>query len=67
MRGNTPIPQVLIRWEGMDTGDATWEDQEEFKLAHPNFNLEDKVTVNGGSIARDPITDTDPQDNESAE
>ncbi|KAK2357797.1 GDP-mannose transporter GONST3 [Trifolium repens] len=67
MRGYTPFSQVLIRWEGMDTADATWEYQEEFKLAHPNFNLEDKVTFNGGSIARDPIIDMDPQDNESAE
>jgi hypothetical protein len=67
MRGYTPFSQVLIRWEGMDTADATWEYQEEFKLAHPNFNLEDKVTFNGGNIARDPIIDMDPQDNESAE
>jgi hypothetical protein len=67
MRGNTPFSQVLIRWEGMDTADAIWEYQEEFKLAHPNFNLADKVTFNGGSIARDPIIDMDPQDNESAE
>ncbi|MCI24955.1 hypothetical protein A2U01_0046142, partial [Trifolium medium] len=67
MKGNTPIPQVLIHWEGMDKADTTWEDQEEFKLAHPNFHLEDKVTFNGGSIARDPIIDMDPQDNESAE
>ncbi|AES65293.1 hypothetical protein MTR_2g037720 [Medicago truncatula] len=51
MRGTTSIPQVLITREGLDTTAATWEDKTEITLTYPNFNLDDKVTVNGGSLA----------------
>ena len=29
--------------------EATWEDSGEFTKCYPNFNLEDKVSFNGGS------------------
>jgi hypothetical protein len=34
---------------------ATWEDRAEVLRTFPNFNLEDKVDVNGGSIVRNII------------
>ncbi|MCI32311.1 hypothetical protein A2U01_0053524 [Trifolium medium] len=34
---------------------ATWEDKAEILRTFPNFNLEDKVKVNGGSIVRNII------------
>ena len=32
-----------------------WEDKEEFKLSYPDFNLEDKVEVDEGSIDRSEV------------
>jgi len=55
MRGTTSIPQVLIAREGLDTTAATWEDKVDIMLTYPNFNLDDKVTVNGGSLACTPV------------
>ena len=34
----------------MSSLDATWEDVDKMKLDFQNFNLEDKVVVNGGGI-----------------
>lgn len=66
MRGTTSIPQVLIAREGLDTTAATWEDKADIMLTYPNFNLDDKVTVNRGSLACTPVIGLDPQTNESA-
>jgi hypothetical protein len=52
IQGSTPVPQMLIQWEGLDPSAATWEDKAEIELIYPNFNLGDKVNFNGGSIAR---------------
>jgi hypothetical protein len=39
--------RVLIQWAGLFPEDATWENYEEIKQAHPGFNLEDKVGFDG--------------------
>jgi len=44
------IPQVLIQWNFLDEQTTTWEDVAEIRAQFPNFNLEDKVPFNWGSI-----------------
>ncbi|KAJ1398081.1 Chromo-like domain superfamily [Sesbania bispinosa] len=48
LRGNQPIQQHLVKWEGLEDSHATWEDHTTLKEAYPDFNLEDKVVLNGG-------------------
>lgn len=51
MHNTTLVPQVLIQWNSLDDDDSTtWEDVADITSHFPNFNLEDKVTVHGGSI-----------------
>jgi hypothetical protein len=61
LKGPISAPQVLIKWQGLDASVATWEDKSEMREHYPNFNLEDNIVVNGGSIVRestmDPIID----------
>lgn len=40
--------QVLIKWEGLPTFEATWEDVEMIKERFPTFHLKDKVNLWGG-------------------
>nr|KYP37665.1 Transposon Ty3-I Gag-Pol polyprotein [Cajanus cajan] len=49
LRENQHIPQVLVQWEGLDISQVTWEDALTLQSEYPNFNLEDKVVVHGGS------------------
>ena len=42
------IQQVLIRWKGQATTDATWEDVADFRDKFPHFQLEDELIVEGG-------------------
>lgn len=42
----TPL-QVLIQWDGLFPEDATWEDYMDIKATYPEFNLEDKVCLQG--------------------
>ncbi|PNX93203.1 hypothetical protein L195_g016354 [Trifolium pratense] len=51
VRNEHAIQQVLIKWEGLNDTDATWEDVDEITENYPNFNLEDKVEVKGKGIA----------------
>jgi len=44
------VPQILVKWMNLPTSEATWEGMEDFKMSFPNFNLEDKINFNGGSI-----------------
>jgi hypothetical protein len=48
---------VLIKWQGLESSVATWEDKSEMREHYPNFNLEDNIVVNGGSIVRESIMD----------
>ena len=41
------MQQQLIKWEGLEDDEATWEDTSAIKLVFPNFNLEDKVSFKG--------------------
>ena len=43
------ITQILVWWKGLPNTIATWE-EDKFKRAYPDYNLEDKVEVDGGSI-----------------
>ncbi|GKC08357.1 ty3-gypsy retrotransposon protein [Tanacetum coccineum] len=38
-----PTTQVLVQWTNSSPENATWEGLREFKLAYPDFHLEDKV------------------------
>jgi hypothetical protein len=39
---------VLLHWSGMPAADATWEPVEDFRISHPDFQLEDELFVEGG-------------------
>jgi hypothetical protein len=41
---------VLVQWEGMDSANATWEPLDAFRAAHPSFQLEDELFVEGGEM-----------------
>ena len=40
--------KVLIQWRGLPVEDATWESVAEFKMAYPEFQLEDELFVQAG-------------------
>ncbi|KAL4282753.1 hypothetical protein GQ457_16G010950 [Hibiscus cannabinus] len=48
-RSGRVIDQWLIDWEGLPLTSATWEDAIHISKKFPDFNLADKVRVNGGS------------------
>nr|KYP65393.1 hypothetical protein KK1_011626 [Cajanus cajan] len=54
LKGEQLIPQVLVQWSGQEVSEATWENAEDMSHLYPNFNLEDKVIFNGGSIVMGP-------------
>ena len=39
---------VLVQWTGLPSAEATWEPLEAFHEAHPMFQLEDELFVDGG-------------------
>ncbi|PNY00079.1 hypothetical protein L195_g023353, partial [Trifolium pratense] len=43
LRNGEVISQVLIKWQGLNNTDATWEDAADIVENYPTFNLEDKV------------------------
>jgi hypothetical protein len=45
--------QVLVRWEGCDAADATWEALPDFKERYPEFKLEDELFGQGGGSVVD--------------
>lgn len=48
--------KVLIKWEAMDTIDATWEIFDNINHLFPTFHLEDKVNLWPGGIIMDQAT-----------
>ncbi|MCH81864.1 hypothetical protein A2U01_0002657 [Trifolium medium] len=49
---NEWVDQVLIHWKGQKIEEATWEDSIMMRSQFPNFCLEDKAMLSGGSIVR---------------
>ncbi|GAV83386.1 Chromo domain-containing protein [Cephalotus follicularis] len=43
-----PSPQILVQWFGLPLEEATWENVIDVQQAYPDFNLEDKVGLQGG-------------------
>jgi hypothetical protein len=58
VQGKKTIQQILVQWENLPEEEATWEELEEFRHQFPNYNLEDKVEVIGGSDVREPIEES---------
>ncbi|PNY17867.1 hypothetical protein L195_g014621, partial [Trifolium pratense] len=56
---NEKVDQVLIHWKGQKIEEATWEDVVMMKSQFPNFCLEDKTSLSGGSIVRTQNTNVD--------
>ncbi|MCI39684.1 hypothetical protein A2U01_0060916, partial [Trifolium medium] len=46
------VDQVLIHWKRQKIEEATWEDTIMMRSQFPNFCLEDKAMLSGGSIVR---------------
>lgn len=47
-RGKKIVHEALIRWANLPLEDATWEDPLRIKQVFPEFDLEDKVILEGG-------------------
>ncbi|MCI14792.1 hypothetical protein A2U01_0035924, partial [Trifolium medium] len=60
VQGSEASHHVLVKWCNVDEAHATWEDTLQFAEEYPTFNLEDKVSVNGGSIVRTSLDNTGP-------
>ncbi|KAA8550293.1 hypothetical protein F0562_001977 [Nyssa sinensis] len=43
-----PRTEILVKWMGTTTEDATWENAWRFSKSYPNFVLEDKAGLSGG-------------------
>lgn len=50
MRHSKSVPQVSIQWDSLGPSAATWEDVQEIQESFSEFNLENKVALDGGSI-----------------
>lgn len=50
VQGGVSTPQSLIQWKNRPAEDVTWEDDAVLRGQFPDFNLEDKVNLEGGSI-----------------
>ncbi|XP_073017750.1 uncharacterized protein [Primulina eburnea] len=48
--------QILVRWKGRTSEEATWEDKEDFKAQFPEFRLEDKAILEEAGHVMDPNT-----------
>ncbi|PNX78431.1 transposon Tf2-1 polyprotein, partial [Trifolium pratense] len=51
------LSHVLVQWAGLLPEDTSWEPLSDLKLAYPQFNLEDKVAVDGGKDVMDPVNE----------
>lgn len=41
--GGKQVPEVLVQWDGLPSGEATWEPVFTIQIQFPSFNLGDKV------------------------
>ena len=47
------LTEVLIQWEGFPSSEATWENISMIQSKFPDFNLEDKICLNGyGNVTK---------------
>jgi len=44
------IWHLLFQWTGIPEAEAPWEPVDEFGAAHPSFQLEDELSVEGGEM-----------------
>ncbi|KAK2387384.1 hypothetical protein QL285_061173 [Trifolium repens] len=58
------VSHVLIQWAGLLPEDTSWEPLQDLKELYPQFNLEDKVAVDGGRDVMNPIVDYEHHSNE---
>jgi hypothetical protein len=42
------VHELLVRWTGQATADATWVELGTFKRDFPSFQLEDELVLQGG-------------------
>jgi len=47
--------EVLIKWQGLPSQEATWEEYDDFQKRFPDFHLEDKVNLERECNDRPPI------------
>ncbi|GKB54931.1 ty3-gypsy retrotransposon protein [Tanacetum coccineum] len=48
LHNGSPKRQILVQWDGSSPEESTWEWVTEFQSAYPDYNLEDKVSFEGG-------------------
>lgn len=46
-KGHRAVPEVLVKWQGLEADDATWESYHQLQERFPDLNLEDKVCAKG--------------------
>ena len=49
-KGGKWVAEVLVQWEGLNTEEATWEDQQSIQELCASLNLEDKVVFKEGAM-----------------
>ncbi|XP_077249172.1 uncharacterized protein LOC143888617 [Tasmannia lanceolata] len=52
LKGDIPVEQVLIQWNGLLPEDTSWEGLQDLQQEYPHLNLEDKVNFDGVGIDR---------------
>jgi hypothetical protein len=51
---STAMPwELLVQWQGRTTAEATWEEMQQFKEVHPDFELGDELFRHGGGSVID--------------
>ena len=50
IKGSQHVQQHLVQWEDTHKSQSTWEDHNPLQKAYLDFNLENKVVLNGGGI-----------------
>ncbi|KAG6399690.1 hypothetical protein SASPL_141171 [Salvia splendens] len=53
MRDSVLVAQVLVKWVGLSTDEATWVDEEDMRCQFPFFSLVDKAVSTGKAIDSD--------------
>ncbi|CAH9143923.1 unnamed protein product [Cuscuta epithymum] len=67
IRNQQQVPPGLIKWEGLEEHEATWEDIKAMQSAFPDFNLEDKVSFKGGGNVTRAVNRENAEENDGAQ